>query len=310
MDREAKNLHQALLQKEKTEGFQTNLLKLRDAGSVGQDQYDLLVQQYQGSLTQLASETATLRVAILQEVEGLRGEVEAQRQELSRLDVRFKVGELPLKTLQRASKKLSKRVQRLEARIAVSKRLLEAKSAAEVAQCLATRSGRSGGATLAERAAAGVPQASAFSTFTGSWDDMTTPRASIVAATGGFVLLVSVFLRWIAVPELASFPMWDVSGWLLTVGILGGILAVGSGLLAEPRARGFLHTGVGIVALLSLPAVMLLRYLATDTSGPLGELHEAVGRAAWNAIVLREGFYFYLVSVVLLVLGGIREMGE
>jgi hypothetical protein len=310
MKKEAKRLLQAFARKEKTEQFRANLAKLKEAGTVSQEHYDLLVAQYQKTEAELATEIASLHVGISQEGGDYQASLNAFKQELSNLEVRFKVGEMPLAQYQRVSKSISKKSQGLEKQAATCTGLLGAKSSADVAACLGLMPGSLARGSFGGGIVSGLPGKEEFGTFVSSLGDAVTPRSTMIGLAGGLMLMVSVvFLKWIAVPELASFPSWDLSGWLPTVGVLGGLLAIGSCFLAEPRARGCVHLAMGAVALLSLPGIILMNYL-TSPSPQMNELHATMGRAVWEAIRIREGVYFYLVSVVLLVLSGIREMRE
>jgi hypothetical protein len=308
MKKEAKRLLQAFAHKEKTEQFRANLAKLKEAGTVSQEHYDLLVVQYQKTEAELAAEITGLQVAISQEGGNYQASQNAFKQELSNLEVRFKVGEMPLAQYQRASKSISKKIQGLEEHATTCTRLLCAKSSADVAACLGLKPGSQAWGSFGGGIFSGLPGKEDFGTFVSSVGDAATPKSTLVGLAGGLMLIVSVvFFKWIAVPELTSFPSWDLSGWLPTVGVLGGLLAIGSCFLAEPRARGCVHLAMGAVALLSLPCIILMNYLASP-SPQMNELHKTMGRAVWEAIRIREGFYFYLVAVAMLVGAGITQM--
>jgi len=120
---EAKKLQNALLVKEQIEGFLANLEKLKAEGSVAQEQYDLLKQDYDQRLKSAVSEVTTLKVHISQELEKNQKDSEAYKWELSKLEARYKVGELSLQNYTRVDHKLRRSIDEVESKIAELKRL-------------------------------------------------------------------------------------------------------------------------------------------------------------------------------------------
>jgi hypothetical protein len=126
------------------------------------------------------------------------------------------------------------------------------------------------------------------------------PPVNLLSLVTGLLLLISVFLPWIAASEILGSELGSdsgrqVSGIIGLVGILGGLVIIGTSFLPNIRLRSILHTIIGIVALVALGYLIF--------SGTLPILSEY----ARTLMVIREGFYLYLIFAAALIVISILE---
>ncbi|MFC1968662.1 hypothetical protein ACFLVX_04680 [Chloroflexota bacterium] len=133
------------------------------------------------------------------------------------------------------------------------------------------------------------------------------PGVSKLALVVGVLLLISVFLPWIAASEimgagLGSVPGRDVSDIIGLVGIFGALIIIGTAFLPLPKLRGVLQTLIGLVALVALVYIVL----PADFYG--AEALPLLNEYARPLLVIREGLFLYgIVALMLLVTGAIER---
>jgi hypothetical protein len=126
------------------------------------------------------------------------------------------------------------------------------------------------------------------------------PQVNLLAVAGGVLLLISVFLPWIAASEILGTELGsdsgrEVSGFIALAGIGGGLIVIGTSFLPVLKLRSILQAVIGFVALL------VLAYLIF--SGTLPILDEY----ARTLIVIREGLYLYIILAVALIVVSFLE---
>lgn len=120
----------------------------------------------------------------------------------------------------------------------------------------------------------------------------------IAAIVAGAFLFISVLLTWLAPGEmLREFEFaseWGLSVTLLAgfAGIACGLLAIGFSFIRRPRTRGILQASVAAVAVLALIGGVFLGEMP---------LYDSYYR---QLVVVREGFYLYLLAAIALVTAG------
>jgi len=315
-----KKLQNALLAKEQIEGFLANLEKLNREGSVAQEQYDLLKQDYDQRLMSATSEVTALKVHISQELEKNQKDLEAYKWELSKLETRYKVGELSLQNYTGCDHKLRLSIDKTESKIAELKRLKEAESSSNIIGHMGVPIVR-GMSTVSEaqkKVAASVPQKAkeiktaipqglSFAGFVYPKEEIITPRTKLLELVGGFFLMISVFMKWISTVHIFgiswSFSGSDLSEAITAAGIICGIISIGTAFLAQPKARGILHIGMGAIA--------IIVFLAVWFSGPslseLGEWGKLIEGTVKGMMVLREGVYLLIISAIAIIVGGLLD---
>ena len=132
MDKETKKLSEAFRVKEEAEGFLVNLEKLKADGSITEEQYAANKEEYYERLGETTSEIARIKNQFKRQLEANHQEIETCRSELSNLEVKYKVGELPLGKYQSSEKKLRARIEELEQYSGELTGLIEANTATDI----------------------------------------------------------------------------------------------------------------------------------------------------------------------------------
>lgn len=259
------------------------------------EQYEAMMGQYGRALAEVAAQIAGLRVALSERLGQAQTALETHRQERNNLEIQFKVGEIGLKAYERKKRRLDWQILSAEERLSAMQRLLDAKTSAEVAERL-REAGKSRAAAL---------HATGFPWLLLSLSELPASKARMAGLVGGGALLVSLFLKWISVPEIESFPLRELSEagqWLFGVGIAAGSASVLASVLLRSRSGGLVH----IVAGACLAGVFVWAWFG----GYLvhGDIEDVIGRAVWELITVREGLYLYLASTVLLVASGFLRL--
>jgi len=225
--------------------------------------------------------------------------------ELERLSLRFKVGEIPLEKYQSSDRKLRKRIGKIQAEITELEKLLRANSSSDIG-ILPTKPRKTG----ARGEGFSIPEASSFTTFISSLEEVKSPRTRLLALAGALFLFISVFMPW-ASAEAFGFSIsvsgLDLSGHLGAAGIICGLLGIAAAFLAESEARGFVHILVGTIPLIVLLIVNLFSSSSLEEFGEYGKLIEGMIK---GLITTREGFVFYIMAAIAVICGGVFERRE
>ena len=305
MAKTANKLQKPFLAKEETERFLANLDKLKSEGTITEEQYNFVKEDYNQRLAAANSEIAQQRVELTSRVGDCQTSLATNKLELERLGLRFKVGELPLERYQRLDRKVRKRISKTEAEIAELERLLKANSSSDIG-VPPTKLTKVG----AGRERFSIPEASSFTTFISSLEEVKSPRTRLLALAGALFLFISVFMPW-ASAEAFGFSIsvsgLDLSGHLGAAGIICGLLGIAAAFLAESEARGFVHILVGTIPLIVLLIVNLFSSSSLEEFGEYGKLIEGMIK---GLVTSREGFVFYIVAAIAVICGGVFERRE
>ncbi len=125
-------LIEALTEKERLEGFLIKLARLKAEGDIPEDQYASTSADYEQRLSAAEAQLEGIRNEFREQLQDNQQQLEACRRELARLELRYKVGELPAETYQSSRQDLQARLGRLEANGDRLLRLIEARFAADV----------------------------------------------------------------------------------------------------------------------------------------------------------------------------------
>lgn len=312
MARDIKKFAEAFAVKDEIEGFLANLEKLKADGSITEEQYTRTSDEYYERLGEAASEIVRIKNELKKQLETNQRDIESCRQELTNLEVKHKVGELPLAKYQASEKKLRIRLEQLEQYSEDLTQLIHTSSAADIgAPVKKPRAVAASEPPAPARAAAParegkLPKAKrlelpSFAVATPSVGGLLTPRTKLVGMVGGVLLLISIFLPWIAASELlgkelGSASGMGVSGIIGAVGIVCGLAAIAAAaLLVVPKARGLVQIATGGVALVVLLAVMFTNVM------PLQDEYYR------TLVDIREGLYLYIIAAVVLIAAGLLE---
>jgi hypothetical protein len=314
MAKEIKRLAEAFAAKDAVDSFLSNLKKLKTDGSIGEGQYTTLKAEYEQRLNTATAEITQIKAVFKKELEAAKRDVGIYKIELGRLEVKYKLGELPLNKYQSSDRKLRATIDGLETNVAELNRLVTAKTSADIM----APSKRPGAAapklpTTAKKAApvkeiklpktklpktsmAALPSRARLAPEEG----FLKPRTKVAALTGGALLLISVFLPWYAASEKLGKQLGSASGMSISMiigamGVIGGLVSIGSAFFPSSKARCAVQILMAVLALAALAAIVYM--------GRLPLLSE-YGR---SLIVLREGLYLYVIAAAMLIIVGSLE---
>jgi len=132
MVKKKKELQMALSEKERAESLLSNLEKLKEEGTIDETQYESMKSQYTQMLNSANTEIERIKTEINSEIESEQRDSGVYKQELSNLEVRFKVGELGAEEYRKSEQRTRSKLDKTESKIAELSKLYEAKSAADV----------------------------------------------------------------------------------------------------------------------------------------------------------------------------------
>ena len=310
MAKETKRLSELFAIKDGVESFLANLEKLKADGSITEEQYSITREEYYERLGAAASEIARIKNELKRRLGSTQQDIDTYRQELANLDVRHKVGELPQGKYQSSERKLRSTLEQLESTAGELKRLVDARSSADMGVPAAKTKIAASGLPPAAKKAGRVKEAKLPKTevpkakaATPSEEGFLRPRTKIAALVGGALLLVSVFLPWIAASAKLGKELGSQSGMSASIiigaaGIVCGLVAIGSAFFSSHKARGAVQIVMAILALAVLPIIVLTGII------PL------LSEYARTLVVIREGPYLYAIAAILLIITGSLELRQ
>lgn len=130
----AKGMHAAFITLESNQGYLKNLEKLKAEGSVPNDQYESMKDEYSRKIPPSESEIKAIKNRLERELDALKKEQGVVKKELDNLSTRNKVGEIPLEKFRSLDAKLRRRNEQIEMEMAEFENLLKAKCAADIWQ--------------------------------------------------------------------------------------------------------------------------------------------------------------------------------
>ena len=126
-------LAEAFTDRDEIERFLANLEQLKSDGAITEEQYTSAREDYYQRLGTAVSRISQIKNELKKELGVVKQEREILRQELSKLDVKHRVGELSTDQYQASGKELTSKVAELEQNIGEVDLLIGANSAAELA---------------------------------------------------------------------------------------------------------------------------------------------------------------------------------
>ena len=308
MANEAKRLIAALAAQDQIKGYIANLEKLKEDGSVTEEQYTTTRAEYDQRLAAGSSEVEALKTDLGRQLETTKRDLETYRFELGRVEARYKVGEIPLARFRTEDKKLRAQIGQLEQSEKELAELVSADSAAGLTapatKAKSTTPSRSSRPTTPKMSGAPARTAPSAPSFHMSAAGIPGSKLRIAALIAAVVLLVSIRMPWLAASEMLGTDLGSEAGVSVSflAGLGGLILGIGSIVAAffvSGRTRGVFHLVAGALALAALGAAV-----------GLGELPllDAYFR---QLVILREGFYAYVATAVALAMrGGFERKAE
>jgi hypothetical protein len=136
-----KELMSAFMKRDETQGYISNLEKLRGDGSVTEESYQAMKAEYNNRLTTTEKQIAEIKVQLSNELQLRRNDLMAYKTELEKLGTKFKVGELPIEKYRASDRKLRLKIQGIESDISQLETLISAKSSADIVELSPKREG-------------------------------------------------------------------------------------------------------------------------------------------------------------------------
>jgi hypothetical protein len=127
-----KDLRLALLSKEKSELFLSNLEKLRGDNAVNEMSYNALKTEYASALQNSLIRIDHIKAEFSKTLAGKNRELSVYKQELANLEARFKVGQIAAAVFLKTAKIPEKKITYLEDQLAHLNSLINARHSAEV----------------------------------------------------------------------------------------------------------------------------------------------------------------------------------
>jgi len=324
MMRAERKLQEAYSRKERAERLLSNLENLRREGSIDESQYESMKMEYMQMLNSATTEIEQLKSEIGREIESTQRNLEIYNQELNNLGVKFKVGELSADEYQRSEQRIRRRIEETQQKLSELKRLFESKTSADVGGYIEVKEVRS---KKAKELTTGISfptlnniissiretSGSDFTEFVTTFEDVMTPRTKLIGLIGGILMIISLFLPWVSISVfglLLSFSAFSLHGGLGGIGLIAGLFSVLAAFLERSNARGILHLGMGILAILALLIVWASAPGISGAEGLYGEITEKMMEELMKMITIREGFYLYIISFIIVIVGGLFELGE
>jgi hypothetical protein len=291
----------ALQERERLRGFASRLENLRDDGTLSEDDYATGKADYEGRIDAGTHSIHALKAALSKELEAARREAEMCRLKIESAEAHHEAGETSDSAFHTERQRWTTQLGSIEKQVATLETALAAETAADLQGLRLEVTADSASPPAPEKK---KPQRVDVPRTTGEEPSSTSARGwtklRIAAAVNGAVLLVSVRLAWLAPTELLGNGLSAEPGVSVTFlaglgGIVLGLAAIGVSFIRKARLRGTLQLLAGLLAIVALIGAVFLRELP---------LHDSYFR---ELIVLREGFFTYVIAAVGLMVLGILQ---
>lgn len=285
MAKNGRKLKAAFLRKEGTQDYLSNLERLKEGGSVAEEQYESLKSEYRQRLTTIDSEIVGIKNEFTRELEDSRRDLKLYRAELEKLGIKYKVGEVRLEKYRSSDQKLRRKMEKIESKISELESLISVSSSADIG-------------VPAARLGFTLPELSSFGEFVSSPQELLTPWTRLLGPVGGLLLFISIFLTWVSAYGFISFSGIQAHALIGAAVIICGLVGIGAAFLTQARTRGLLHIVIGALALIFF-LIVFLPDLISDSQ-------EA---AAWGVpLIIGAGVYIYLLASIAVIVGGVFDL--
>lgn len=129
-----KSLKLAYTTLEANQGYLANLEKLKAEGSVPDDQYETMKDEYGRKIPPAEAEIKAIKNRLERELDAAKKELVAVKKDLDTLSTRNKVGEIPLEKFKSMDSKLRRQIEQIENSMIEYEMLLKANCAADIWQ--------------------------------------------------------------------------------------------------------------------------------------------------------------------------------
>ena len=293
-------LQSALEERDRLLSFASKLEDLQAEGSLSSAEYSTGKSDYDGRIAATTARIGALKSALRKELEASEREAEMCRLKLESAQAHHEAGDLPDAGFNSEKRRWESQLRGIATREDTLQTALTADSAADLEGLVIAPSTEQPSAPVQKEKKSRPPRAipahdTRPPTATRGWT-----RLRIAALVAAAVLLVSVRMAWLAPTELLGKDLGAEAGVSASFlagmgGILCGLTAIGVSFVRNPRTRGVLQIVAGVLALAALIGAVLLGELP---------LHDSYFR---ELIVLREGFFAYVVAALALAVLGFMQ---
>jgi len=280
MDNEARRLKAAFERKEQNQASLADLESLKQRGTVDAEQYRTMKADYQQNLTTAVSEIANIKSRLKLQMQATEHNLTAFRDELEKLDVRHKVGEITLEKYNSSQQELINTIGRTGSEISELQKLIAAKSSAQIGE-------------LPKRFGVTFPV-----------KELSMPRISgkvVLSPLGitSFVIAALMLISFFFMPALSplgvNISFMQVNPAIGIVCLLAALAFAGAVFLKARTSSGKAHLGIGIVAVLVQIVVLFM------------VLHDASKYGYSGFEFLAMGFWLYVLAAIAGIVVGVME---
>ena len=129
---ELNKLIEAFKMKEENEKFLKNLENLKADGSIDQDVYPSMKDEYQQRLNSSVSQIETIKDGLRQQLEKIQHDQDSSKYELKKLEARYKAGELPSTDYEKSNRAIRNKIDVMEQQAEELRGLIIAESVSEL----------------------------------------------------------------------------------------------------------------------------------------------------------------------------------
>lgn len=285
-----KKLQIALSRKEKLERLICNLEKMKEEGTVDASQYEAMSQNYNQILNQTSSDIESMKGKTKQDVQTQQQALDAYKQELSNLEVRFKVGELSADFHIKESQKIQAKIQKCEEKLADFNKWLAAKSSQELGGYVdVPLEKKTAEFQISDISGSAGTLLSKALEFAGPLE-VGSEKSRVLAWVGAALMFLSVFLPFMSIPLLGSQSLAGEFEGIMVLFV--ALIAAGVSFLERAKLRSIGLIACGGIGLLIAIYILIVAIKAEVASA------------------LAIGFYGLIVGSVVLLVGGLMGLKE
>jgi len=302
----------ALVERDRVREYLSRLDGLKADGSVTEEQYETAHADYAQRIDAASSRVEELRQQVEAQLDDVRRSLDSHRSQLGKLEARFRVQEIPLTRLQSDGVQHRRAIRSLQEQEQQLASLVDAESAEgltepgyepepEPAPVERETVRRTAVAPQPRVQPAAPHEAPAYEEPQVREGPVPRTPLRIASLAAGAVLLISIFLPWLAPTKALGTTSGADPGVVVTflaglAGIVCGLIAIGCAFMPWRRVRGSLLLLAGVAALAALVAAIVFEEIPLFNSY-FREL-----------VVMREGFYVYIAAAATLAVLGLIQL--
>jgi len=242
-----KKLQVAYSAKEKAENLLKNLNELKEKGSVSEDQFKTLKDEFDHSLTQAMARIEEIKEDLKRRVEGKEAELKEMKKDFEMLRLRSEVGQISATEFFRLKERIQKSIRSKEEAISKLNTLINSQSSSDLGGYIEVQVGKV--EKRSDILPSGFPEFSRVS-------ETIADRSALLPLICGIVILIGSFMPWASLGIGYGIRFTD-TGLASNQGIiamLSGLFIIGLAFLKDRylKIKGIGHLITGGITLLCL----------------------------------------------------------